>query len=280
MKKIIIKSLSKINFGLNIVGKRDDGFHNIETIFYPLNLCDIITFEKSDKLELTSTSGTLNNEALENNLIIKAVRLLENTTGKKINARIHLEKNIPLGAGLGGGSSNAASTLASLKEMFNLRINKDKLHELASQLGSDVPFFLKPIPSYAESRGEKLTPVEFEINKHILLINPGIHIPTKWAYSKIKPKPSPFKLSGLNKIQIDDFSTLIGKVRNDFEEVVFTEYPVIKKLKEELYNAGAKFVLMSGSGSSVFALFNNIDSLNKADSYYKEKFFTYTEISE
>ncbi|HPI36842.1 MAG TPA: 4-(cytidine 5'-diphospho)-2-C-methyl-D-erythritol kinase [Ignavibacteriaceae bacterium] len=280
MKKIIIKSLSKINFGLNIVGKRDDGFHNIETIFYPLSLCDIITFEKSDKLELTSTSGTLNNEALENNLIIKAVRLLENTTGKKINARIHLEKNIPLGAGLGGGSSNAASTLASIKEMFNLHINKEKLHELASQLGSDVPFFLKPIPSYAESRGEKLTPVEFEINKHILLINPGIHIPTKWAYSKIKPKPSLFKLSGLNKIQIDDFSTLIGKVRNDFEEVVFTEYPVIKKLKEELYNAGAEFVLMSGSGSSVFALFNNIDSLNKADSYYKEKFFTYTEISE
>lgn len=280
MEKIIIKSPAKINFGLNIVEKRQDGFHNIETIFYPLSLCDIITFEKSDSLIFSTTSGTLNKEDFENNLIIKAVRLLENTTGKKIKVRIHLEKNIPIGAGLGGGSSNAASALASLKEMFNLHINKGKLYELAFQLGSDVPFFLKPFPSYAELRGEKLFPVEFEINKHILLINPGIHIPTRWAYSVIKPRPSSFKLTVLHKIKINDFSGLRGKVTNDFEEVVFTEYPIIQELKENLYKAGAEFVLMSGSGSSVFALFDNIERLNEANSNHKKNFFTYTELSE
>jgi 4-diphosphocytidyl-2-C-methyl-D-erythritol kinase len=112
------------------------------------------------------------------------------------------------------------------------------------------------------------------------LINPGIHIPTKWAYSQVKPSPSSYKLSVLHKIKVNDFSGLKGKVTNDFEEVVFNEYPIIKEIKENLYQAGAEFVLMSGSGSSVFALFDNIEKLNDSNSYYKEKFFTYTELSE
>ena len=189
MKYIEIKAPAKINIGLNIVEKRKDGYHNLETFFYPIcDLFDVLTFEQSDDFSFNCDVDELN--SLEDNLVVKAKTLLEDETNKKLNIKINLQKNIPIGAGLGGGSSDAAATLISLNEMFTLNIPYDRLLELALQLGSDVPFFLKAKPAIGKSRGEILAIKEFEIPKYILLVNPRIHISTKEAFANITPQPS------------------------------------------------------------------------------------------
>lgn len=272
MDKLEVKSPAKINFGLNIINKRADGYHNIETIFYPINLCDILTLKKSKEFSFNSNLKEIQNE---NNLIIKTIYLLEDFIKERINVSIHLQKNIPIGAGLGGGSSNAATTLLAINELFNLHLDDETLFELAIQLGSDVPFFLNPIPSFATSRGEEIYPIKFEIKKPILIINPGINIPTKWAYKNIIPKFPLFHLSVLNNIQINNFNEFKDKVVNDFEEIIFQFYPEIKKIKDDLYNLNAEFSLMSGSGSSVFGIFPDQKNANVAKQFFEKKYLTY-----
>lgn len=273
MKKIIIKSNSKINFGLFVTEKRADNFHNIETIFYPIDFYDELTFEPSEKFYFSSNDTNLNNDT--NNLIVRTKELLEKETNKQLNVSIHLDKNIPIGSGLGGGSSNAAVTLLSLNEMFNLNLSKEKLAELALQLGSDVPFFLNPFPSYAQSRGEKLKIINITLPYSILIINPGINVSTKWAYQNIKPKQPEFNLEKLSNENILDVEFLRKNIKNDFENVVFPNYPLIKNIKIEVYEIGADFSLMSGSGSTLFALFKNIDKALEAEKYFKQNYFTF-----
>ena len=274
MQKIIIKSPAKINFGLNIVSKREDGFHNIETIFYPLNLCDIITFEKSDSFSFETSSASLNGE-WENNLVVKAVRMIEAYTGRKINVSINLEKIIPIGAGLGGGSSDAAHTLLSINELFSLNIPYEKIKAFALHLGSDVPFFLHPHPSFACQRGEELHEIKFNITKPILLINPGIHISTKWAYENITPKKPEFSLSEIKNLKQIGLSNLQGKVVNDFENIVFAAYSEIKEIKNTLISSGALFALMSGSGSTIFGIFNSVKEAKSAEKIFSDRYFTF-----
>ncbi|HPO54590.1 MAG: 4-(cytidine 5'-diphospho)-2-C-methyl-D-erythritol kinase [Ignavibacteriaceae bacterium] len=276
MKKVTIKSQAKINFGLNVVSKREDNYHNLETIFYPVSLSDIMIFEKSDNFYFETDSEELN-ATIDSNLISRAVRALEQVSRKKMNIIIHLQKHIPIGAGLGGGSSNAATTLLALNELLHLNISNDKIRELALSLGSDVPFFLKPKTSYAEGRGEILHRIHFEIQKPVLIVNPMIHISSRWAYSKITPKPSEFNLKTLDKNKIVNFSELKGKVKNDFEEAVFIEYPEIAELHGKLYELGAEFVLLSGSGSSLFAIFPDIRSAHSASMQMPENYFKYIE---
>ena len=266
MKKIVIKSPAKINFGLNIVSKRDDGFHNIETIFYPIELHDVLTFEKAAKFSFTCNNNEIQND--DNNLVIKALRLIEQFINKEIAVSIALEKNIPLGAGLGGGSSNAAQTLLSINELFELQIKNDILNDFALRLGSDVPFFLNPVPSYASSRGEILSPIDLEITKSILLVNRGIHISTKWAYQNIKPKTPNFKLNSLSSESVNDIAALKGKVVNDFEEIAFAAHPNLVEIKRIMEEFNAEFVLMSGSGSTMFGIFPESNSAHKADQYF------------
>jgi len=273
MKKIVIKSPAKINFGLNIVSKRDDGFHNIETIFYPIELHDVLTFEKAEKFSFTCNNKLIKND--ENNLVIKAVRMMEQLVKKEIAVSIALEKYIPLGAGLGGGSSNAAHTLLSINELFELQIKNDIVNDFALQLGSDVPFFLHPVPSYATSRGEILSPIEFEIAKPILLVNPGIHISTKWAYQNITPKMPEFQLSKLRSNIDSDIASLNGKVVNDFENIAFAAHPQLAEIKKIMFDFKAEFVLMSGSGSTMFGIFPESNSAQKANQYFSKTYFTY-----
>ena len=273
MKKIVIKSPAKINFGLNIVSKRDDGFHNIETIFYPIELHDVLTFEKAAKFSFTCNNNEIQND--DNNLVIKALRLIEQFINKEIAVSIALEKNIPLGAGLGGGSSNAAQTLLSINELFELQIKNDILNDFALRLGSDVPFFLNPVPSYASSRGEILSPIDLEITKSILLVNRGIHISTKWAYQNIKPKTPNFKLNSLSSESVNDIAALKGKVVNDFEEIAFAAHPNLVEIKRIMEEFNAEFVLMSGSGSTMFGIFPESNSAHKADQYFSKTYFTY-----
>jgi 4-diphosphocytidyl-2-C-methyl-D-erythritol kinase len=273
MDKLKLISPAKINFGLNIISKRNDGYHDIETIFYPLPLSDKLTLEKSIETQFKCNLKSLT--ADPSNLIIKAKEILEEKFKIKLNVKIELEKNIPLGAGLGGGSSNAASMLLGLNELFDLDINETEMREIALQLGSDVPFFINPQLSYAEGRGEMLTPISFKISKPIIIINPGIHVSTSWAYSKIKPQPAEFNLKELTEKIFEDNISLNESVKNDFEKIVFEEFPEIAELKSELYYLGAYFSLMSGSGSTIFAIFNDLNTAEKVKNIFQNKYYTY-----
>lgn len=273
MEKLIVKTPAKINFGLNVIEKRADGFHNVETIFYPVDLFDTLTFSESRKYILETDNKILSSE--KDNLITKAKNILEDFTQKKLNIKIHLTKNIPIGAGLGGGSSDAAAVLKTLNKIFQLNLDFFSLNDLALKLGSDIPFFLNPYPSFASSRGEVLEQIDFKINYPLLLVNPGIFVSTKWAYEKInpeKPAVSLIELYRRRKLQLENFSELI---KNDFEAPVMLEFQGIKSLKEELYELGSGFVLMSGSGSTLFALFEDMNLAEKAEKKFREKYFTF-----
>jgi 4-diphosphocytidyl-2-C-methyl-D-erythritol kinase len=272
MNQVTIKSPAKINFGLNIVEKRKDNFHNLETVFYPLSLCDEIIFSKSDKFEFSTNNEVLNKE--HDNLIIKAVQLLSEHFQQDFNVKIELLKNIPLGAGLGGGSSNAAAALTAIPKLFNLKIKPGLLQDFALRLGSDVPFFLNPVPTFASSRGEVLSPVNFKIPFPLLIINPGIHISTRWAFENIVPAKPEHSLRELILTE-PDFGMLQKYVVNDFETVLFQKFPEIGELKSDLYFKGALFALMSGSGSSVYAIFPDLEKAARVEKIYRQKYFTY-----
>ncbi len=273
MDIITLKSFAKINFGLNILSKRPDGYHNIETIFYPIQLHDELIIQKSNSSLFESNIEILNSNA--DNLIIKAKQKLEEYVNKTFSVKIILKKYIPLGAGLGGGSSNAASTLIALNKLYNLGLSGKNLFNIAVQLGSDVPFFLNSVPSFAQGKGEILKKINFEIPYPILVINPGIHVSTPWAYSKVIPEKPKLSLNSIIDNGINNFSELKDKVNNDFEEIVFEKYPEIKELKQSLYDLGAEFALMTGSGSTLFGVFPNLDEAKKAADILAANYFTF-----
>ena len=277
MEELTVKTPAKINFGLNVIRKRDDGYHDIETVFYPINLSDITVFRKTNKFSFSSSDKNLENQ---DNLIIKAKELLERKTGQNFNVQIELEKNIPIGAGMGGGSSDAAATLKALNQLYELNLSHDKLSELATAVGSDVPFFLNPQPSYATSRGEILSRLDFKVTLPILIVNPGIHISTKWAYDRVKPRLPEFNLKDILIKNSLDYSQLKNLIVNDFETPVFLEYQELSNIKEKMYNMGAQFSLMTGTGSTFFGIYPDTESAKKSESFFNEKYFTFIHLDE
>lgn len=277
MENIILKSKAKINIGLNITSKRSDGFHNLETIFYPINLFDELTFNKASKFSFHCNDDNLNKE--KTNLIIKAKEELENYFRMELPVEIYLKKNIPIGAGLGGGSSNAATTLLALIKLFNLKIETNDLNKIALNLGSDVPYFLNPVTAFAESRGEILTPINIKIKETLLVVNPGIHISTKWAFGFIKPKVPQVSLKSIidkSEIDINDLKKI---ATNDFEEIVFKDYIQIKEIKEKMLQFGASFSMMTGTGSTVWGFFEDEEAAYQTELYFKCKnYFTFIQI--
>ncbi|MCX8105392.1 MAG: 4-(cytidine 5'-diphospho)-2-C-methyl-D-erythritol kinase [Ignavibacterium album] len=274
MEELNIKSFAKINIGLNIISRREDGFHNLQTIFFPLSLHDTISIKKSDEFHFDSSDKNLLQD--KNNLIIRAHRLIENLFGEKINCHIHLQKNIPIGAGLGGGSSNAAAVIKGLNELFSLNISKSDMLKLALELGSDVPVFLEKLPAYAESRGEKLFPINFNVNGFLLIVNPGIHISTKWAFARTTPSFPKVSLKEIIRDSSIDFNELAKVASNDFEAVVFPIYPEIKEIKKQMINFDSKLALMTGTGSTVFGFFDDEEAAYQAEQFFKCKnYFTY-----
>lgn len=272
MDYLEIKAPAKINIGLFITSKRPDGYHNLQTIFYPINdLYDEISFTRC-----SSTDFSSNDKSIEaDNLIIKAKELLERQSNKQLNVRIELKKNIPIGAGMGGGSSDAAAALISLNEMFNLNFTVEMLRKFALSLGSDVPFFVKPKPSFAESRGEDLTLLNLDLPYPILIVNPKIHISTKEAYSNITPRTPRFDLREIEGINLNNPDELINNITNDFEEYVFNKYPEIEQIKDSLYRCGARFALMTGSGSTVFGIFSTVEEAERARNNFPMQYFTH-----
>jgi 4-diphosphocytidyl-2-C-methyl-D-erythritol kinase len=247
----------KINLGLRITQKRADGFHALETVFYPLSLTDaleIISADSNASTPLTFTSSGLTiNGSEADNLCCKAYWLLKKDYPNLPNIKMHLHKNIPMGAGLGGGSSDGAFTLTLLNQLFNLQINEQALLDYALQLGSDCPFFILNSPSFATGRGEILTPTNVNLEGYsIVVVNPGIGISTKMAFSLITPNQPSTHLPDILNLPIIAWKDALI---NDFEAPIFKAYPELQTIKETLYQKGAVYAAMTGTGSTVYGIF-------------------------
>lgn len=252
---------AKINLGLNVVSKRVDGYHNIETVFYPIALKDALEVLPSNdrKAYRLFETGIETNSKPQNNLVVKAL-LLANKHKNIPNIDIHLLKNIPPGAGLGGGSSNAASILKLINKTYSLGLTNDELRQFALKIGADCPFFIDNKPAFASNIGDKLDEINLSLdNYYFVLIKPAIAVSTKVAYELIIPNKPEVSLMEIVKKPIEEWKQFM---HNDFEIPLTKKHPIIKKIKRCLYNNGAVYASMSGSGPSVYGFF--IDRPNKS----------------
>jgi 4-diphosphocytidyl-2-C-methyl-D-erythritol kinase len=247
---MIVYPNAKINLGLNVLRKREDGYHDISSVFYPVKEClDILEIIKSEEFEFTN-SGIEIPEG--ENICEKAWKLLDTDFGIG-NVKIHLHKQIPIGAGLGGGSADASFTLKYLNELFDLNLTNKELEQYALKLGADCPFFIDNTPKLVEGIGEKMTSIDLDLsNYEIRLVNPDIHISTKEAYSGIVPKTPVLSVEKIIELPIIEWK---GKLKNDFEESIFEKHLQLEGIKDELYKQGSIYSSMSGSGSFLFGIF-------------------------
>lgn len=264
---------AKINLGLNITEKRPDGYHNLETIFYPVPVEDALEVnvlnDGSEKFRLYQAGLEIAGEA-ENNLVVKAYKLLDAKFGLP-PVEIHLFKHIPSGAGLGGGSADAAFMLKLLNEKFALGLTNEELEEYAARLGADCAFFINNQPTYAEGIGNIFSPIALSLTGYqIWLVRPDVFVSTKDAFARIAPHRPAVSLKEVVQRPIEEWREYMV---NDFEESVFPQFPVIGEIKEEMYRQGAIYASMSGSGSSVYGLFKANASLPETD--FDNKAFVY-----
>jgi 4-diphosphocytidyl-2-C-methyl-D-erythritol kinase len=257
-----LPAFAKINWILEILGKRDDGFHELNTIFQTISLCDYLTFELSGELILTCDVESVPTD--ESNLIIKAANALRERFNVKNGAKIYLQKNIPSPGGLGGGSSDCAVALLGLSKLWNLEISFAELVEIGAKLGSDVPFFFCGGTALGTGRGTDIKPLQDVENTRLLLITPNENVPTGEAFARLnlprltnESEKSKFIVCGEGT---KTFNLLRNKLKNDFETTVFEIKPEIKRVKTKLLELGASQALLSGSGASVFGIFDNENS--------------------
>ena len=256
---MIVYPNAKINIGLNVVEKRPDGYHNLETVFYPINLQDILEIQEIEtdapasgyRLKVT---GTVLDGSPEDNLVVRALKLLKKDFDLP-PVSIGLYKHIPTGAGLGGGSADAAFTVKTLNERFKLGLTIQQMEDYCSQLGADCPFFIQNKPVFATGIGNVFHPLEMNLKyKQLVLVKPDIFVSTKDAYAKVKVQHPKKQLPELLAQPIEKWK---DTVVNDFEASVFSKYPEIAAIKDKLYDLGAVYASMSGSGSSVFGIFED-----------------------
>ncbi len=274
---MIVFPNAKINLALHVINKRADGFHNLETIFYPLPFTDILEFiylplKEKFTYQFNQTGLPVEGDS-SSNLCIKALQLLKKDLPVTGLLQIHLHKIIPMGAGLGGGSSDGAFTLTALNQLLNIQLNQKQLMEYALQLGSDCPFFIYNKPCLAQQRGDFLTPLNIDLSAFkIIIVNPGIHINTAWAFSNITPGKTNCDMGAIALNNPEDWKHYLT---NDFEHVVIKWHPKLAEIKKVLYDAGAVFTSMSGSGSTFYGLFNkkqNLPQLSLPQHYFVKEF--------
>jgi len=258
---------AKINLGLFITEKRTDGFHNLESLFLPIPLCDILEVTVTTGDTSLVCTGESSDIPTEKNIVYKAWMLLQEACGIG-PVKIHLHKIIPSGAGMGGGSSDGTFMLKALNELFNLNLSIDRLEELSAQLGSDCPFFVQNKAALISGRGEVVNPVDFSLGgKYLELVNPRIHISTAQAFQGIQPQPSNFDWKKLIESQ-----GLNDLLKNDFETQVFNLFPEIESIKKNLIKEGAIYASMSGTGSSVYGVFNEKPEIEWCEKYFHRTF--------
>jgi 4-diphosphocytidyl-2-C-methyl-D-erythritol kinase len=261
---VVVFPNCKINLGLHVTRKREDGYHDLETIFYPLPLRDALEVVKREtanvKREMPDNAAvSLHLSGLkvqgndEDNLCIKAYNLLKKDHPQLGDVDMYLHKAIPMGAGLGGGSADGAFALQLLNDKFQLKLSREKLLDYSLQLGSDCPFFIINKPCIAQGRGELLQSIQLDLSVYsFLVVHPGVHINTGWAFSQLTPAPSPQPLQEIIQQPVD---TWRNTLKNDFEAPVCKQHPEMQAIKDRLYNAGALYASMTGSGSCFFGIF-------------------------
>jgi len=262
---------AKINLGLYVVERRPDGYHNLETIFYPIPLCDELEVTPSDSDCLTVEGLSVDGD-WHDNLVWRVVKQLRELGHSVPPVSIRLRKITPMGAGLGGGSSDAAHTMTMLNQMFQLGLSEDEMERMLAKLGADCPFFVRCKPVFATGIGDKFQPASIDLSGlHLLLVKPSDHVSTREAYSLVRPQQP--KHSLLESIQrpISEWQQLIA---NDFEQSVFPNHPTIADIKQRLIDNGALYAAMSGSGSAVFGLFAQAPTPEFIASF--EPHFTFT----
>jgi len=258
---MIIFPNAKINIGLNVINRRADGYHNLETIFYPIKINDALEIVESDKLSFES-SGLEIPGRVEDNLCIKGYHLLKKDFDLP-PVKIHLHKHIPIGAGLGGGSADAAFFIRLLNQNFNLGLSDDRMTDYARQLGADCAFFIQNKPVFAFDKGDEFEPIKLDLSNYkIVLVMPPVHVSTAEAYSGVKPAPVKQSLMELIYRPVAEWKNYI---KNDFEISVFKNHPEIRGVKAALYEAGAIYAAMSGSGASVFGIFEKMPDLGELE---------------
>lgn len=265
-KSFRLPSFAKINLYLRILGKRDDNFHELCTVFQTVSLCDFLTFEPADEIVLTCDAAEIPLD--ETNLITKAARLLQQKFDVKNGAKINLEKHIPAPGGLGGGSSNAAVTLLGLSKLWNLRVNFNEIREIGATLGADVPFFFYGGTALGSGRGTEILPLADFTAKHLLIVAPNVTVSTEEAFARLNaPNLTNSGSKSILKICRNEAETAYlqqSKLKNDFEKTIFEAEPEIAQAKAELLELGATGALMSGSGASVFAIFDTNEQRQNA----------------
>jgi 4-diphosphocytidyl-2-C-methyl-D-erythritol kinase len=266
---LTLNAPAKINWFLKVLGLRNDGYHEIQSLIQKITLWDVLTFTASESVVLKTDMRI----PVEDNLIYRAAMLLKSRYAITTGASIHLKKNIPIGAGLGGGSSDAAAALLGLNKLWTLNLSIEELSEVAEELGSDVPLFLHGPLSFVHGRGEKITPRTANKTLDILLVKPSFDISTAWVYknfSMLTKKAE--KVNNIEqfirKIEKAELNNIAGNVSNDLESVTIKSFPVIAEIKEMLHKQGAVYSLMSGSGSTVFGLFDSHKKAEEASQFF------------
>ena len=255
---------AKINIGLSITEKRPDGFHNLESCFYPVGWCDVLEILPAKKLSFRSTGIPIPGNP-ETNLCLKAYHLIKQDFNIS-PVMIHLHKIVPIGAVLGGGSADCAFTIKTLNDLFELHLTIEQMENYARKLGSDCAFFIQNRPKYCVGKGDDFLEITLDLSsKSIVLVNPNIHISTAEAYSGVKPMKAKINLREILQNPVNQW---INVVKNDFENHLLSRYPTISIIKEQLYSQGAAYASMTGSGSTVFGIFDNEIELKEAFAEY------------
>ncbi len=269
MAKIEMESYGKINLSLDVLFKRQDGYHEINTIMQQISLKDTLEIEEIKGKDIIIECNRIDLPTDSRNLVYKAWEKIKQKTGIDNGIKINIKKHIPIAAGLAGGSSNAASTLKGLNRLWNLNLSEDELKEIGVTIGADVPYCLMGGTAHARGIGEELTALKSFSGKSVLLFNPGIEVASSYVYNHLKLTES--KRIDIDKIisfiEIDDLNSLAQNMKNIMENVVVEKYPIIGEIKKVMVSNGALGSLMSGSGATVFGLFDDIDKLN----YCKQK---------
>lgn len=252
---MILHANCKINLGLDVIRRREDGFHDLETVMIPvLELYDVVEVERVEGVSTFEQTGLTVDCDAEQNLCMKALRLMQRLYGVG-EAKITLDKRVPFGAGLGGGSSDATAVILALNELYELGLSEEKLIETAAMIGSDTAFFVRNTSQLCTGRGEKMTPIELPLQgKYLVVAKPEEGVSTKEAYSGVTPAEPAVRLIDALKKPIGEWQ---GIVKNDFEPHIFAAHPAIAELKKMMLDAGAVYASMSGSGSAVFGIFEN-----------------------